>query len=90
MLASLTMHNDDVVKVSLPDGRKIVGQCNNFGHITVIENTTNLDEDIAECVAGVALSRAVDHGDDTIVWRRLVDLAHRCHKELEASKWRLN
>jgi hypothetical protein len=93
MLANIsTLHNDDksVITVALSDGRKIVGELDNLDKVSVTENTTNLKVEVAECVVGLAMVNVQDHGNDTLVWRRLVNMAERCSKQLAKTKLQLN
>ena len=93
MLASITTSlNDgnDVVTVQLPDGRKIVGLVDSEDNIQILENTTHLEGELAECAAGIALVKAQDDGDEVMVWRRLVQAAEKCQKRIAVSKLKLN
>jgi small nuclear ribonucleoprotein (snRNP)-like protein len=92
MLASISVKGKEgsTVTVELRDGRRIVGHLDTKDQITILENTTNLDVKIAECAAGIALVSHQDLGDDTVVWRKLVDAAERCKKQMDNIKYKLN
>ena len=94
MLASFSSvtkeDGESVVTVELQNGRKIVGQLCSDDKIELIENTTDLRREIAECAAGIAIVNMFDLNNDVMVWRRLVDQAERCHRQINKFKWKLN
>jgi small nuclear ribonucleoprotein (snRNP)-like protein len=78
------------VTIELRDGRRIVGELDDKDNIHILENTTSLDEKTAECAAGVALVSIQQDGQETMVWRRLMDKAHECKKHVDRIRYQTN
>ena len=89
-ISSISKNNESTITVQLQDGRKIVGRVDSQDKINILENTTNLDTKIAECAAGIALVNVLDLDNDVMVWRRLVDMAHKCKAKMELMKYSVN
>lgn len=89
-IKSIENGDHDLITIELQNGRKIVSSMDKTETITVIENTTSLDNPAAECAAGIALMSLKEDGVDVLVWRRLSDEAKLCAKKIESFKYSVN
>lgn len=94
MLADLTtskLENGNQVTILLGDGRRIVGRLlDDHEDIQVVENTTSLSSDVAQCAVGIAYVYTHEEGVDRMPWRRLATQADRCNRDLTAARMKLN
>ena len=94
MIASVSITsvpNGKCVNIDLQNGQKIIGLLDECAdHMSLVENTTRLEGDVAECAAAIAYVGLNDDGDDRVVWRKLVEKAERFRDKIERVRYNTN
>ena len=81
MLVKIEKHHN-LFTLALANGRVISGYIDNRDNVELIENTTELKDDLAGYALGVAIVND-ENGTDTLVWRHLCRAAENAKKYVE-------